>query len=145
MAVTDRQVATLRAQLAGDLEEHKRLLTHFDEKSDARPYVTLTNAAFFKAVDRRFNSDTTADDIIGFVADVRSRSENVRATLDPRVAERVLLAVVKDGDVSDLDRREARRSERILLNALIADEQLDSAGLDEFMATARKLADELLG
>jgi hypothetical protein len=76
---------------------------------------------------------------------VRSRSENVRATLDPRVAERVLLAVVKDGDVSDLDRREARRSERILLNALIADEQLDSAGLDEFMATARKLADELLG
>jgi hypothetical protein len=61
------------------------------------------------------------------------------------VAERVLLAVVKDGDISDLDRREARRSERILLNALIANEHLDSAGLDEFMATARKLADELLG
>jgi hypothetical protein len=63
MAVTDRQVATLRAQLAGDLDEHKRLLAHFDEKSDALAYVTLTNAAFFEAVDRRFNSGTTADDI----------------------------------------------------------------------------------
>ena len=53
---SDLQVATLRAQLAGDFEEHKRLLAEFDEKSDARPYVTLTNAAFFEAVDRRFNS-----------------------------------------------------------------------------------------
>jgi hypothetical protein len=145
MAVSDRQVATLRAQLAGDLDEHKRLLARFDEKSDALAYVTLTNAAFFKAVDRRFNSGTTADDIIGFVADLRSRSEQVRAALDPRVAERVLLALVKDADISDLDRREARRSERILLNALIAGEHLDSAGLDDFMAAARKLADELLG
>lgn len=145
MTVTDRQVATLRAQLAGDLEEHQRLLAQFDEKSDGRPYVTLTNAAFFEAAGRRFSSDTTTDDIIEFVADVRSRTEKVRVALDPRVAERVLLAVVKDADISDIDPREARRSQRILLNALIADENLDSAGLDEFMAIARQLADRLLG
>jgi hypothetical protein len=52
MAVTDLQVATLRAQLAGDLEEHKRLLAQFDENADGRPYATLTNAAFVEAADR---------------------------------------------------------------------------------------------
>jgi len=39
MTVTDRRVATLRAQLAGDVEEHTRLLAQFDEALDARPYV----------------------------------------------------------------------------------------------------------
>jgi hypothetical protein len=144
MAVTDLQVATLRAQLAGDLEEHKRLLAQFDEKSDGRPYATLTSAAFVEAVDRKFSSDVTADDIIEFVGDVRSRSERVQASLDPRVAERVLLAAVTDADISDLDPREVRRSQRILLNALVVDEDLDDARLDEFMTTARGLADRLL-
>jgi hypothetical protein len=139
MAVTDLQIATLRAQLAGDLEEHRRLLAQFDEKSDGRPYVMLTNAAFIEAVDRNFTSGTTTDDIIQFVVNVRSRSEKVRASLDPRVAERVLLAAVTDADISDLDPREVRRSQTILLNALIVDE-----GLDEFIATARGLADRLL-
>lgn len=144
MAVTDLQVATLRAQLAGDLEEHRRLLAQFDAKWDGRAYVTLTNAAFVEAADRKFNSDTTGDDIIEFIADVRSRSERVRSALDPGVAERVLLAAVGDSDVSDLDPAEVRRSQSILLNALIVDENLDGAGLGEFVATARGLADRLL-
>jgi hypothetical protein len=144
MAVTDLQIATLRAQLAGDLEEHRRLLAQFDEKSDGRPYVMLTNAAFIEAVDRNFTSGTTTDDIIQFVVNVRSRSEKVRASLDPRVAERVLLAAVTDADISDLDPREVRRSQTILLNALIVDEGLDGARLDGFIATARGLADRLL-
>jgi hypothetical protein len=144
MAVTDLQVATLRAQLAGDHEEHKRLLAQFDEKSDGKPYVTLTNAAFFEAADRRFSSGATANDIIQFVADVRSRSEMVRESLDPRVAERVLLAVVTDADISDLDPREVRRSQTVLLNAIVRDEGLDSTDLDAFLATARGLADRLL-
>jgi hypothetical protein len=107
--------------------------------------VTLTNAAFFEAVEHKFNSETTADEIIEFVADVRSRSERVRASLDPQVAERVLLAALTDADISDLDPAQVRRSQTILLNALIADEDLDSASLDSFMATARGLADRLLG
>lgn len=97
------------------------------------------------APEREFSSETTADEIIEFVADVRSRSERVRASLDPRVAERLLQAAVTDADISDLDSAEVRRAQTILLNALIADEGLDSASLDAFMATARGLADRLLG
>ena len=144
MAVTDLQVATLRAQLAGDLEEHRRLLAQFDAKWDVRPYVTLTNAAFVEAVDRKFNSGAAGGDIIQFVAGVRSRSEKVRRALDPRIAARVLQAAVKDSDVGDLDPAEVRRSQAILLNALIVDENLDGGGLDEFMATVCQLADRLL-
>jgi hypothetical protein len=51
---------------------------------------------------------------------------------------------VTDADISDLDPREVRRSQTILLNALIVDEGLDGARLDEFIATARGLADRLL-
>jgi hypothetical protein len=145
MPVTDRQVATLRAQLAGDLEEHKRLLRQFDSKSDGRPYVVLTNAAFFEAVDRQFGKDSTSDDMIEFIADVRSRSDRVRDELDPVVSERVLLAAVADGDMTDLDPKVARNNQRILLAAMVADEQFDDAGLDDFMAKARALADSLLG
>ena len=94
--------------------------------------------------DRRFGGTAAEGDITGFVADVRSRSQKVRAALDPRVAERVLLAVVTDAGISDLDPGEARSSQTILLNALIADERLDGAGLDAFMAAARQSADRLL-
>ena len=144
MTVTERQVATLRAQLAGDFEEHRRLLAQFDEALDARPYVTLTNAAFFEAADRRFGGTASAGDITGFVAGVQSWSQKVRAALDPRVAERVLLAVVTDADISDLDPREVRSSQTILLNALITDEGLDGTGLDAFLAATRQSADRQL-
>jgi hypothetical protein len=60
------------------------------------------------------------------------------------VAERVLLAAVTGAEVSDLDPRQVRRSQRVLLNALVVDADLDGADLDEFMATARGLADRLL-
>jgi hypothetical protein len=61
MPVSDKQAATLRAQLAGDLEQHKRLLDELDNHDDGRAYVTLTNAAFFEAVGRRFGASGTPD------------------------------------------------------------------------------------
>jgi hypothetical protein len=51
---------------------------------------------------------------------------------------------VTGAEVSDLDPRQVRRSQRVLLNALVVDADLDGADLDEFMATARGLADRLL-
>jgi len=52
--------------------------------------------------------------------------------------------VVAGADIRDLDPREVRSSQTILLNALIADEGLDGADLDAFMAAARQSADRLL-
>jgi hypothetical protein len=94
---------------------------------------------------RRFGSDYTQSDIIAFVGSVRARSERVSESLDPEVAERMLNAALGDASTQGLS-REAKASAQILLLAgLIADEHLDDAGLDAFLADARKLADQILG
>jgi hypothetical protein len=144
MPVSDKQAATLRAQLAGDLERHKKLLDELDSHADGRAYVTLTNAAFFEAVGRKFGASGTADEVIAFVADVRTRSERVGDALDPQISERMLLAAIDGADITDLDPKKARSSQRFLLAAMVADEQFDDADLDEFIARARAMADKLL-
>jgi hypothetical protein len=54
MTVTDDQVAVLRAHLAGDYDEHRRLLAGLDSRGALGGYTALVTAAFVEAVDRRF-------------------------------------------------------------------------------------------
>lgn len=140
MAVTEQQIATLRAQLAGDFAEHKRLLGLLDS-AGLRGYVTLVAAGFFEAVDRRFGKATTPAEVIHFVGDIRSRFDGADDEIDPRAAEQLILKVLGQGSVENIDGPTIRRIQRLLLPLLVADEQLDDAGLDEFLASARKLAD----
>lgn len=144
MPVTGQQAATLHAQLAGNLAEYDRLLAGLDNKADSRGYSALLTAAFHNAVDLRFTRDSTLDEVTEFVADVRARSERLRDALDPRVAERVIVAAVGGDHVRDLDPAESNKMKMVLLTALVADMHLDDAGLDEFIAKARAFADELL-
>ncbi len=144
MPVTDQQAAALRAQLAGDLAGHKRLLAGLHGTADGRGYSALLTAAFYNAVDSRFTRESTLDEVTGFVADVRARSEGVRDALDPQTAERVVVSAFTSDDLDDLDAAELTATKMMLLAAIIADQHLDDAGLDEFIAKARALADELL-
>ena len=132
MPVTDQQSAALRAQLAGDLAEHKRLLSSLGRVADGRGYSALLTAAFYNAVDSRFTRESTLNEVTGFVADVRARSEGVRDALHPRTVERVLVSAFTSDDLGDLDAEELTKTEMVLLAAIIADQQLDGAGLDEF-------------
>jgi hypothetical protein len=142
MPVSDHIVAMLRAALSGNPEEYKRLFrSGYDAKSDVRPYIALVNCAFISAAERRFGQGATQDDVIEFVAEVRSRSDDTARLLDPVTAERVLLTAVADGNVAGLDPQAVRESQLYLLAALISDEQLDDAALDTFLATAREEAD----
>ena len=141
MAVTEEQIAALRAQLAGDYGEHKRLLGLLDRSGGLRGYVALVEAGFFEAVDRRFGSTTTPADVVRLVGDLRSRFDGADSEIDPRAAEKLILKVLGRGSVEDLDGATIRRTQTLLLPLLVADEQLDEAGLDQFLAQARKLAD----
>lgn len=145
MAVTDDQVATLRAQLAGNLQEHLRLLDQIDPVAARTGYSALVTAAFCEAAEQRFAPDADAADVIDFVGNVRSRSGDAADRIDPRVAERLILAVYTDEQVKDIPADVRYKTQIILLGALIGDEQLDDAGLDAFLARARKLADQWLG
>ena len=144
MVVSDEQVAAMRAMLSGDFDEHWRLAARLDQTTGWDEYATLLAAAFLEAVDRRFGKGYTPAEIIRFVADARASFDQSGDELDPRAAERLVRAVLGDGDVDDLDDQIRARAQTVLLSALITDEHLDEAGLDQFMNDARKLADRSL-
>lgn len=106
-------------------------------------YNALVSAAFSIAADKRFTGSATAADVIDYVAAVRSRADSA-ASLDPRIAERVLLAVISDEEIGDIDARASFEAQLVLLAALTADANLDAAQLDSFMIRARRLADQWL-
>lgn len=144
MPISDLQLATLRAQLAGDAAEHRRLLSQLDPGTDQRPYAILANAAFIETAGRRFGNRGTPAAARAFVADVRTRSETVRDSLDPPLAEQVLLTAIADGTISGIDPWAVRSTQLVMLAAMIADEQPDDAQLDEFLAAVRALAESML-
>jgi hypothetical protein len=145
MAVTEDQAATLRAYLAGDLDQHDRLHAQLDPVAARTGYSALISAAFVLAVERRFAKDSTKVDVVEFVGKVRARSEGLGEDIDPRVAERLILAVYTDEEINDLDGSTRLGTQFLLLAALIIDEQLDDVSLDEFLTQARALADEWIG
>jgi hypothetical protein len=146
MPVTDRQVAALRAQLAGRLDEHKRLVGQLDWNTEGAGYAALLDGAFFEAVDRRLGTQATDENIINFVADVRSRTDEAARDVDPGYAERLISAVLgRGGSFDDLDEKKATAAKLYMLVSFAADQEYDDAGLDEFLQEARKNADRLLG
>jgi hypothetical protein len=144
MPVTDEQVATLRAHLAGDAEEYQRLWGRLDRDAAKTGYMALLAAAFFEAVDRRFAKDGTVADVVEFVGDLRARLGENADEVDPTVAERLIRDALGDETTADLDEDTIVATKVILLTALISDEQLDEARMDEFMATSRALGDRLM-
>ncbi|GLY81611.1 hypothetical protein [Actinoallomurus iriomotensis] len=144
MPVTDEQVATLRAHLAGDVEEYQRRWGRLDRNAARTGYMALLAAAFFEAVDRRFAQSGTAADVIEFVGALRARLDEDADEVDPVVAERLIRDALGDGSIDDLDEDTIISTKVLLLTALISDEKLGDAELDEFMATARSLGDRLM-
>lgn len=143
MPVTDEQEATLHAQLAGNFDEHVRLLDSLDPVAARTGYNALVSAAFTLAAVRRFPEGTPTAEIIDYVADIRSRTDRT-AAIDPVIAERVLLAISADEKIGDIDQRTSFQTQLVLLAALVGDARLDSAELDNFMVRSRRLADRWL-
>ena len=142
MPVTDDQVATLRAYLAGEFHLYERLHGQLDPTAAKTGFSALLTAAFFEAVDRRFAQSGTAADVVEFVGAVRARSDELAEELDPRAAERVIRAILIDEDVADIDAAIKINTQFLLLYPLVEDAHLDDAGLDDLLAEARKLADD---
>jgi hypothetical protein len=142
MAVTADQVATLRAFLARDFDEYERRYGQLDREAAKTGYTALIAAAFVEAVEQRFNVNSQAADVVEFVGATRAQFDEAGDQVDPRVAERMILAVYTDEQIDDLDTETLVGTQVILLASLTADAELDTARLDEFLAKARKLADQ---
>jgi hypothetical protein len=147
MPVSDDQVYALRAYLSGDFATYDRLRNQLSRMADQSAWGALIGAGFFEAVDRRFaRNGTTSDNaaIVGYIADVRARSDKLAEDIDPTVAERLIQDSLGRGSVDDIDGRTRLGTRFLLLAALIVDEQLDERGVEAFVAEARKVADRWL-
>lgn len=144
MPVTDTLAATLRAELAGQADEHRRLLDQLNWSTDGAAYVALLDAAFAEAVSRRFDAATGETDIAAYVADVRSRSERAAGAVSADGGERLIAMALGRGNVDDLDPKAVIPAKQQLLAALTADQGYDDEALDQFVRAARKTADAWL-
>jgi hypothetical protein len=142
--ISAQPVAALRAQLSGDSPEHQRLVREFRSRDEKVAYSALEHAAFLEAVRRRFTKHSQVSDVIEYVADVRSRIDEIADAVDPRVGEQLILEALGKGTTGGIDSKTASVALLFLLTALIADEGLDSAALDQFIARATETADYLL-
>jgi hypothetical protein len=145
VTVTDDQVAALRALLTDDMLLYRRLFDGLDRTAAKKGYTALVTAAFAEAVERRFGQSHNPADIAGFVADIRVRSDRLARGIDPDVAERTILTALGKGSVQGLDRKSVTIAQLVLLAGVVADEHLNGDRLDVFLASARKLADQIVG
>lgn len=143
MTITDLQVATLRAQLAGQGEEHQRLLSQLTTPEDQEGYSLLLAIGFFEAVNQRFHSRGKVVDenaVIDFIANLRSRTPEVAEKLDPVVAERMILHALDKGSVDGIDDNTKLSGQILILGGLIADSTPTEAELDAFMGKIMSMA-----
>lgn len=139
MSVGASQAAALRALLTGDFKQHELLTRELDDDG-MRDYVALVSAAFLKMVDRRFGGENIPAAVIDYVGQVRALNDTAAGTIAPDVAERVILAALGHGALNGVSGSEARHVQNLLLPLMVRDEQLDGAGIEAFLKSARQLA-----
>lgn len=146
MPVTDDVVATMRAYLSGAREQFQRRNEALGATPGARKaFRALLTAAFVGAVERRFDGSAPRDAIIEFVAELRSRDEQIAERLAPDVVERMIAAVFDDDvDTSDVDAETSVGVQMGVLALVVAQQQPDGAALEEFLDESRKFANEIL-
>lgn len=144
--VPDEIVAAFRAYLSGDKERWTARNAALDRsKPGRRAYKAFLIAMFVTAVGRRFGRGPRWSHIVEFVADLRSRDDELADMLDPEETER-MIERAGEGTVHLDDA--GKRSVEIwmaVLTAIIRDESLAPAELDVFLERARTYAEGVLG
>ena|ERR1022692_2329821 len=147
MAVTDEQVAALRAYLGAksyaEADEAQQLMQRLGRPGAGNSIAALVYATFVTAARRRFSPTWTRAEIIRFVAGVRALLSERPDALDARAAEHQLRSALGEKQNSYPDDEARARSQVVLLDALIQSAELDDAGLAELLAEGRRLADDL--
>lgn len=144
VGIETRPIAALHAQLSGNAADHKRLLGEFNGRDDRVAYSALVHAAFIEAVGRRFTKQSGTPEIVEYVGDVRSRSDEIANAVDARLGEQLILEVLGRARTDGASTRASSTAMLFLLTALVADEQLTVGELDQFIAKAKETADYLL-
>ncbi|HEY3682718.1 MAG TPA: hypothetical protein VGL93_06740 [Streptosporangiaceae bacterium] len=144
--MSDDIVAAFRAHLRGDRQEWNRLNEALDRSpATTEPYFAFLTALFAMAVQRRFGNAPTDDEIIDFVADLRSREDVLADRLSADATERMITMIVRDDVMTDdIPRQQTIDIRMGVLTAIIRDEAPDATEIEDLLKGSRALADGLL-
>jgi hypothetical protein len=132
----------MRYALTGDIDGYKRIIARLDRTAKESSGVFVV-ASFFRAAYRRFGENGAASDVVAFVGKLRAEYGLVEE-INPRIAERLLLATFTDEQIDDIDDEIKGSHYMLLLGALVKQSDFSESELEEFLADARNLADEWL-
>jgi hypothetical protein len=147
MAVTDEQVAALRAYLAArsdaETDEAQQLIQRLGRPGVGNSIAALVYATFVIAARRRFSPTWTHAEVIRYVAGIRELLSERPDALDARAAEHQLYEALGERQARYPDEEAQARAQVVLLDALIQSAELDDAGVADLLAEGRRLADDL--
>lgn len=143
MPVTDDVVAIVRAYLEVDGERARQLLDALDESQNFA-YQAMIAGTFMAAVTRKFNKQSSRDEIIDYVAQVRSRSEEMADALEPSATERMIESIYSDVDIDDIHPRTVMSIEIFIAVAIVTDKGISGPELEDFLTTARQYGEKIL-
>lgn len=144
-AVRDVDVELVRATLAGSLRRVVALsITAIVTGPLTQGASAMTAAAFTKAAVRQFSPTYTMADVVRFVARVRVTYPKIMRSTSPLLAEFLILRAIGGRASGSFSHYRRIRSTTALLQAFVAELELDDAGIAQLLAEARPLADTWL-
>jgi hypothetical protein len=135
----DAQVAALRAFLSFD-PAYERLTRQLTDEDHLAGYGDLVWSAFDIAVRRRLGSTPAPGAIVQLAASLRISIRKQQIELDPLAMEDIVRSALGGAVSGHYDDRARADILLFTLGQLIFDEDLDGAGLDDFLVMARAMA-----
>ena len=147
MAVTDQQVASLRAFLTArseqDAERAGQMFTRLARSGAAEGIGELIYATFVVAARRKFAPRRTLADDVRYVSHLRAGNAEDTNELDPTAAENQLRIALGEQIAPHPSEEGRGTAQIILLLELTHDLRLTASELDELLSQARTLAEQL--
>lgn len=139
MAVTDLQVAAVRALLKRDFETARRLFSEIGEDGMRYGYFPLITAAYIEAATTRFRGKKRRD-VREWVAEIRKLWDD-DSEFDPEAAETLLLWAFNKASTQELEPAVSHKHQAALLIVLVDELGMDDTELDAFLEEARRTVD----
>jgi hypothetical protein len=147
VAVTDQQVAALRAFLSAqsekDAQDAGQMFRQLADSDTAEGIGELIYAAFVVAARRKFAPRWTLADVVRYVAHLRARNAEDPDELDPAAGENQLRITLGEQIAPHPSKDDRGTAQCILLLELTHDLRLIPSELDELLGQARTLAEQL--
>ena len=144
MRVADTHVKLLHDFLVDDPEAVSRAQDQ-QQAGNLNPLAALMEAAFGAAARRAFAPSWTMPGVIQFAARVRIENAGMPVQFGALDAERELRRALGDRVPAPRSYEAAGAAMMCMLHVLVADLELDDAGLAGLLAEARPEADRILG